>query len=361
MADPTRVDRMAVVAGIDALRTGLGRLFVVVGVFDGLHLGHLYLLGRLREEAARRDASPTVITFDHHPDEILTGAAPPLLCDADERLERLAAAGVEVTVVQHFDVALRMTEFDEFIRRIARGAPLAGHPHDPRIRRLVTNGEARPRPWPRSGPRWATTSRSSRPSSSTAGRSGAARSARTSPPATSPARPRLLGRPYAVVGEGRPAADGRVQLVVPDAGGTAPGRRLPGPDRVRAGSRSTLPGPKPPVRRRSTVAAAWPSRAWRPAAFRPTARAGGSSSRGRERRPERRPVTPAPFARSGSGCYHPSVKVEVDVIQSRSCRRTECRSRGKRSRRSSPSSPSRTATPAPRRSRSRSSPSGSRT
>ena len=79
MADPTRVDRMAVVAGIDALRGELGRLFIVVGVFDGLHLGHLYLLGRLGEEAARRNASPTVITFDHHPDEILTGAAPPLL------------------------------------------------------------------------------------------------------------------------------------------------------------------------------------------------------------------------------------------------------------------------------------------
>jgi riboflavin kinase/FMN adenylyltransferase len=117
---------MAVIAGIDALRPDLGRLFVVVGVFDGLHLGHLYLLGRLRDEAARREARPAVITFDHHPDEILTGAAPPLLCDPDERLERLAAAGVEVTVVQHFDVALRMTPYEAFVRRIADRAPLAG-------------------------------------------------------------------------------------------------------------------------------------------------------------------------------------------------------------------------------------------
>ena len=46
---------------------------------------------------------PTVITFDHHPDEVLVGNAPPLLIDPDERLERLAAAGVAVTVVQHFD------------------------------------------------------------------------------------------------------------------------------------------------------------------------------------------------------------------------------------------------------------------
>lgn len=117
---------MAVVQGIDALRRERGRLFIVVGVFDGLHLGHLYLLGRLREEAARRDALPAVVTFDHHPDEILTGAAPALLCDPDERLERLEAAGVAVTVVQHFDLALRMTGYDAFIRRIAEPAALAG-------------------------------------------------------------------------------------------------------------------------------------------------------------------------------------------------------------------------------------------
>ena len=117
---------MVVVPGIDALRAAHGRLFVVVGVFDGLHRGHAYLLERLIEEAHRRSARPTVITFDHHPDEILTGAAPPLLCDPDERLSRLEAAGVEVTVVQHFDLALRMTSFDEFIRRIAADASLAG-------------------------------------------------------------------------------------------------------------------------------------------------------------------------------------------------------------------------------------------
>lgn len=118
--------RMVVVSGIDALRGDLGRLFIVVGVFDGLHLGHMYLLGRLRAESSRRDARPAVITFDHHPDEILTGTAPPLLCDPDERLERLEAAGVAVTIVQHFDVTLRMTEYEAFVRRIADRTALAG-------------------------------------------------------------------------------------------------------------------------------------------------------------------------------------------------------------------------------------------
>lgn len=117
---------MRVVEGIDGLEPALGRLFVVVGVFDGLHRGHLYLLEELRRAAAARDARPAVITFDHHPDEVITGAAPPLLCDPAERLRRIEATGVAVTVVQTFDVALRMTPFDAFVRRIAERVELTG-------------------------------------------------------------------------------------------------------------------------------------------------------------------------------------------------------------------------------------------
>ncbi len=117
---------MDVVEGIDGLRPSLGPAFVVVGVFDGMHLGHAYLLEHLVHEAAARDARPTVITFDHHPDEVLMGTAPPLLLDPDERLERLEAAGIAVTVVQHFDAALRHTPYDVFVERIGARVDLSG-------------------------------------------------------------------------------------------------------------------------------------------------------------------------------------------------------------------------------------------
>jgi len=117
---------MAVVEGTGALDAGLGRLFVVVGVFDGLHLGHEYLLSELRRAATEHQARPAVITFDHHPDEVLKGAAPALLCDPEERLQRLATAGIEVTVIETFDVALRETPYDTWIRRIADRVELAG-------------------------------------------------------------------------------------------------------------------------------------------------------------------------------------------------------------------------------------------
>ena len=117
---------MEVIHGIEQLQATNGPVFVVVGVFDGIHLGHRYLLDHLVGTASRLAARPTVITFDHHPDEVLTGHAPPLLIDPSEREARLADAGVAVLVVQHFDEALRRTTYDAFVARIRERVELRG-------------------------------------------------------------------------------------------------------------------------------------------------------------------------------------------------------------------------------------------
>ncbi|MBI2763553.1 MAG: hypothetical protein HYX54_07380 [Chloroflexi bacterium] len=233
--------QMVVVPGIDALTTAGDRLFVVVGVFDGLHLGHLYLLGRLREEAARRRAVPAVVTFDHHPDEILTGAAPALLCDPDERLERLEAAGVSVTIVQHFDLALRMTSYDTFVRRIAGRAPLAGF--------LMTPDSAFGH------------ERRGTPAAVAALGAELGYDVAVIPPLNLDGRPvrsaeiradiasgdlrgaaRLLGRPYAVVGEGRTTSSGTTRLSFPMPVALPPAgryRATVGPHNERGGVTTT--------------------------------------------------------------------------------------------------------------------------
>jgi riboflavin kinase/FMN adenylyltransferase len=115
-----------VIAGIEHLERDGERLMFAIGVFDGLHRGHRYLLARLRAAAAARGARPAVLTFDAHPDAIILGHAPPVLVDPQERLLRLARAGVAVTVVEHFDDALRRTPYDAFVRTIAERTHLAG-------------------------------------------------------------------------------------------------------------------------------------------------------------------------------------------------------------------------------------------
>jgi riboflavin kinase / FMN adenylyltransferase len=205
---------MRVVRGINALEPALGRLFVVVGVFDGLHRGHAYLLRHLVRAAAERDARATVVTFDHHPDEVLTGAAPPLLCDPRERIDRLGRAGVEITVVQTFDVALRMTPYDEFVRRIAERVELVGF--------LMTPESAFGH------------DRAGTPETVAALGTELGYDVLVVPPFTVHGRPvrstdiraaiaagdlpeaeRLLGQPYAVIGESRPVAGGDVPLEFP--------------------------------------------------------------------------------------------------------------------------------------------------
>ena len=114
------------IVGVEALRPGDGPVFAVIGVFDGLHLGHRYLLRHLVVEAERHSARPTVITFDSHPDEVILGEAPPLLLDPVDRLRMLGEAGVDVVIVQHFDAELRATEYDDFIHRIMSRTRLAG-------------------------------------------------------------------------------------------------------------------------------------------------------------------------------------------------------------------------------------------
>ena len=114
-----------VVDDIDHLRPGL-RFVATVGVFDGVHLGHVHVLERLRDLATELQSAPVAITFDPHPQAVITGRVPDLICDPQEKLARMADAGAEVIVVQRFDEAFRNQTAEEFLDRLARDRDLAG-------------------------------------------------------------------------------------------------------------------------------------------------------------------------------------------------------------------------------------------
>jgi riboflavin kinase/FMN adenylyltransferase len=114
-----------VLDGIDQLRPGL-RFVATVGVFDGVHLGHVHVLERLRVLAEELGAVPVAVTFEPHPQAVITGRAPDLICDPQEKLARMADGGAEVIVVQRFDEAFRSQTAEEFLERLARGRQLVG-------------------------------------------------------------------------------------------------------------------------------------------------------------------------------------------------------------------------------------------
>ncbi len=73
---------------------------VTIGNFDGVHLGHARLLGRLRAMAQRVGGPAVVLTFDPPPVRIIRPqAAPEPLIWIDRKIEILAELGVDATVV----------------------------------------------------------------------------------------------------------------------------------------------------------------------------------------------------------------------------------------------------------------------
>lgn len=92
---------------------------LTIGNFDGVHRGHAVLLERMVEVARERGLSPAVLTFEPHPREFFApSAAPARLTILREKLELLAACGVETTMICRFNAALAALSAEEFIRRI---------------------------------------------------------------------------------------------------------------------------------------------------------------------------------------------------------------------------------------------------
>lgn len=88
---------------------------VTVGVFDGVHRGHVRLICRLVEEARSEGLSVGVLSFDPHPVEVLApGRAPLLITSPKRRVELLEGLGVDW--VGMLDLAqIRMMSPEKFV------------------------------------------------------------------------------------------------------------------------------------------------------------------------------------------------------------------------------------------------------
>jgi riboflavin kinase/FMN adenylyltransferase len=87
----------------------------VVGTFDGVHRGH----GAVLDAAARTGLALTAVTFDPHP-RVALGNRVELITTLERRLELLAAAGVETTLVLSFTTELQQLSPDAFVEGYLR-------------------------------------------------------------------------------------------------------------------------------------------------------------------------------------------------------------------------------------------------
>ncbi len=93
---------------------------ITVGMFDGVHKGHQYLIGCLKEAAARQGFASGVITFTNHPRSVMRpDVRVPLLTTPEDRLRLISEQGVDLVVPLSFtpDLSyLRAREFVELLR-----------------------------------------------------------------------------------------------------------------------------------------------------------------------------------------------------------------------------------------------------
>lgn len=88
-----------------------------IGFFDGVHLGHNYLLEQLKSEAQQRGMQSVVVTFDNHPRLFFDpNCGLKQLTLSDEKVALLKQKGVDEVVILQFDEQLSKLSSREFMQ-----------------------------------------------------------------------------------------------------------------------------------------------------------------------------------------------------------------------------------------------------
>ena len=94
---------------------------IALGFFDGVHIGHGELLKRTKERAAERNAMPSVLSFDIHPDTLVFGKEVPLINSAIGREEIIRRCyGIENVVFIHFNRRVMQMDWRDFLEDLIR-------------------------------------------------------------------------------------------------------------------------------------------------------------------------------------------------------------------------------------------------
>lgn len=90
-----------------------------IGNFDGVHLGHRFVIAEVIERARFLNGTSIAITFDPHPARVLRPEIViPLLTPTPPKLELLAATGLDATLVLPFTQELCHTSAQDFAAEI---------------------------------------------------------------------------------------------------------------------------------------------------------------------------------------------------------------------------------------------------
>jgi riboflavin kinase/FMN adenylyltransferase len=107
--------------------TPQGETVLTIGVFDGVHAGHRYLLKELQQRAAERKLLSGVITFSPHPQSVLHPHNQlPWLSSLEDRVGTLQELGINIVTVLTFTPKLAQLSAREFISLVKKHLRMQG-------------------------------------------------------------------------------------------------------------------------------------------------------------------------------------------------------------------------------------------
>jgi riboflavin kinase/FMN adenylyltransferase len=100
-----------------------GPLFLAIGAFDGVHLGHQAVISTSARHAHSEDGTPVVVTFDPHPAKVLRPENPPhLITSTPHKIALIRALGVGHLLIIPFDKDFAQTEAEDFVAQLTESA-----------------------------------------------------------------------------------------------------------------------------------------------------------------------------------------------------------------------------------------------
>lgn len=91
---------------------------VAIGMFDGVHQGHRVVLQQALDFAKANGVRSLVLTFNNHPQSVVSKTPLPLLSTTQERLDAFAQMGFDAALVLDFTPQLRELTADRFVAEV---------------------------------------------------------------------------------------------------------------------------------------------------------------------------------------------------------------------------------------------------
>jgi riboflavin kinase/FMN adenylyltransferase len=86
---------MELIEDLKLIKTPFTNAVITIGNFDGVHKGHQALFHQVIEKAEEINGTSVVITFEPHPLRVLGNNGPPLITRKDQKIELIAATGID--------------------------------------------------------------------------------------------------------------------------------------------------------------------------------------------------------------------------------------------------------------------------